>query len=152
MNIEVRDYKKEDAYTILNKNIREHDAQDTSEFETYAELWGKEGPAYTIVVDGEVVFCGGVVNIGWNRGEAWTLMSKLFYKYPKTCFKICRNQLNKVIEEHKFARVQALVDPKLYGGVRFMEHLGFEKEGLLKKYGPQSEDMWMMGRIPERTQ
>jgi hypothetical protein len=147
MKTEVRNYKKEDAYTILHTNIREHDAQDVSDFETYAELWGKEGPAYTIVINDEIVFCGGVVLIGWNRGEAWTLMSKLFYKYPKTCFKICRDQLNKIIKEHGLLRVQALVDPKLYGGSSFMEHLGFEYEGLLRKYGPCSEDMIMYGRI-----
>ena len=151
MKVEVRDYKKEDAYTILHKNIREHDARDVTDFETYAELWGKEGPAYTIVIDDEIVFCGGVVKIGWNRGEAWTLMSSLFYKYPKTCFKICRNQLNDVIQKHGLKRVQALVDPSLYGGVRFMEHLGFQQEGLLRKYGPKNEDMWMMGRIECNT-
>jgi len=144
--IEVIQYKKEHAYSIFQNNMRERELGITKDFDEFATGWEVSGPAYTIIIDGSIVFCGGVILTGWNRGEAWTLMSDLFYKYPKSCYKICKNQLNEVIKEHGLKRVQAVIDVDFEDGVRFAEHLGFEKEGILKSYGPEGEDMLMFGR------
>jgi RimJ/RimL family protein N-acetyltransferase len=145
MEIEVIPYKKEHAYLIY-ENIRERDAGISSDIDELSAAWERQGPAYTVIIDGELVFCGGFILMGWNRAEAWTLMSDLFYKYPKACFKICRDYTNKVINEYGLKRVQAIIDVDFEAGVRFAERLGYEEEGRLKAYGPDGEDMLMFGR------
>lgn len=144
MKIEVIKFKREHALYILNNNVRKHDAFD-GDYDEYLKIY-EDNPAYTIVINDEIVFCGGVVDIGWRRGEAWTLMSDLFYKYPKTCFKICKEKLNELQISMGLRRLQALVDTNLEGGSHFAQHLGFEYEGLLKAYGPNGESMLIFGR------
>ena len=144
--IEVIPYKKEHARLIYETNIRERDAGISEDIEELSTAWERQGPAYTIIIDEAIVFCGGFILMGWNRAEAWTLMSDLFYKYPKSCFKICRDYTNKIVKEYRLRRVQAIIDIDFDAGVRFAERLGFEEEGILKSYGPEGEDMLMFGR------
>jgi len=138
-------YKKEHAYIILSSNIVEGGNLEP-DFEKYAEIW-ESGPAYTLVIDNHIIFCGGVVDIKGNRGEAWMLASSLFFKYPKTCYKVCKETLDNIIDKHGFRRVQATVFPEAKKAVRFVTHLGFDKEGVLSAYGPKNRDIIMFARI-----
>lgn len=142
-------FEKAHALDILDRNVRERDAwiSGHGDFENIIETWKTGGPAYTIIIDDQVIMSAGVVLMGWNRGEAWTLLSTLFFKHPKTCFKQVLYRLEEIIYTHKLKRVQALVSPEFEKGVRFVEHLGFEKEGTLKAFGPNNEDLVMFGRI-----
>jgi len=142
MDIEIIQYEPIHAYTILDK--------DFSNRETWANGWGKEGPAFTLIVDGEIVGCAGVILMEWNKGgEAWTLLSSLFYKYKKTTFKVIKKGLESIIKEKKLKRVQAFVyegTEKICGN--FLEHLGFKNETPdgLKYYGPNNETMFIYSR------
>jgi RimJ/RimL family protein N-acetyltransferase len=149
MKIEIITYKREHAYDILDRNVRECDVWLTNapDWEKWAVGWETSGPSYTLVIDDQIVACAGVVLMNYNRGEAWTLFSPLINKYPKTCFKAIRDELRGIVSEHGLKRVQALVRPGLEVAERFVEHLGFEKEGVLVAFGPGGEDMTMYGRI-----
>ena len=139
-------FMKEHAYEILSRNLEEEDIT-VGEFEEYVKTWHDGGPAYTIFFDGKPAFCTGVVLLDWNRGEVWLLTSSVFYSHIKSSFKIMKKLLTDTIKERGLKRVQALVDPKTKGGVSLVEHLGFQREGILRAYGPRSEDLIMFGRI-----
>jgi hypothetical protein len=113
------------------------------------EIWKTGGPAYTLLIDGEIIASSGVVRQGWNRGEAWTLTGPLFYKYPKICIKAVKEYLQKIIEDEGLKRVQSLINVKHEWGDRWMKHLGFEKEGVLRKYGPEGDDYAIYSRISQ---
>lgn len=144
--IEIIQFKKEHAIELFNTDLREQDMGEFNDIIRFATVWEKEGVGYTMLADGKIVFCGGIIDIGWKRGEAWSFMGNLFYKYPKSCYKVCRNKLGEIIKEKGYRRIQALVDIDMYGGENFVKHLGFEKEGLLKSYGPDGEDMLMYSK------
>ncbi len=149
MKIDVIPYEPAHAYAILDRNVREQDLWLSSypDWEKWTKGWKDGGPAHTLIIEDEIVACGGVVLLEWKRGEAWTLLSSLFYKYPKTVFRLVRDNLNRIIQEHDLRRVQALVKPDFITARNFMMHLGFQNEGLLKAFGPRGEDLLMFARI-----
>ena len=150
MKTEIIQYEPIHAYTILERNVREEDMwlSKYPDWEKWTKGWKDSGPAYTLVIDGEIVGCAGVVLMDWNRGEAWTLLSSLFYRYKKTVFKAIKNNLESIIKDKKLRRVQSLVydgTEKICGN--FLEHLGFEWEVKLEKYGPNGENLHLYKRI-----
>lgn len=141
-------YKPEHAYDILERNVRDIDLQLSQylNWEEQCKLFA-EHPAYTLFVNGDVVACGGVVLMGFDRGEAWTLFSILISRYPKAVIKATKSCLKNIVSEQNLKRVQALVNPKYTKGHRFLSFLGFQKEGLLRFYGPNGENMTLYSRI-----
>lgn len=150
MKIEIIPYEPMHAYAILERNVREEDIwlSKFPDWDKWVKGWRNNGPAFTLVVDGEIVGCAGVVLMEWSRGEAWTLLSSLFYKYKKTTFKAIKNVLDSIIRDKKLRRVQAVIyegTEKVCGN--FLEHLGFEWEGTHRKFGPNGENVHIYGRI-----
>ena len=135
-------YKKEHAYSILDRNVQEGGAL-AQNFEEIAEAW-EHGQAYTALYENMPVFCGGAVDIGWNRGEIWMLTSSLFYKFPFACFKICKEKVNEFSSKYKRVQAISFINKK---DISFIEHLGFKPEGLLKSYGPNNENVIMFARV-----
>ena len=109
--IEVVPYCSEHAVDVLKRNIAEkrltiglpNDWQET------AKEWEATGPAYTLIVDGTIVACAGVVLIGGHRGEAWSVMSSLIGRNRKALFKAIKEGLDKIIRDFHLVRVQSTV-------------------------------------------
>lgn len=147
--IKVEPYEPDHAHAILSRNVRECDLWLSSypEWEETTKLWKDGGPAETVTFDGEPICCAGIVLLGWNRGEAWALLSTIFYSHVRACYRIIKDRLSGMIKENGLVRVQTLVAPDFVEGSRLVEHLGFNQEGLLKKYGPNHEDLLIYGRV-----
>ena len=151
MKTELVQYERAHAYKILEKNVRDCDIWLTSYpgWEEAVEGWEKYGPAFTLIIDDEIVGCGGVTIIRSGIGEAWMLVSNNFYRYPKTAFKQIRNSLDGIIRSWKLRRVQAFVFKGFEAGCHLLRHLGFENETPdgVKGMGPNGEDMYLFGRV-----
>ena len=50
-------------------------------------------------------------------------------------------------EEYKYQRIQASISVKDAKAKRFAEWLGFENEGIMKKYGPDGSDYYRYARV-----
>lgn len=148
MSHKLVNFEKYHAYTIIERNIREEDLWLSGQnWEEAIEGWEKGGPAYTLFNDREPILCGGIVLMGWQRGEAWLLLSSLFYGHVLTSYKAVKRGFADIVSRETLRRVQALVNPKHEAAIRFIEHLGFENEGLLRQFGPSGEDLYMYARI-----
>ena len=101
--------------------------------------------AFTLMCFSAPVACAGIINLGWKRGEAWILISSLFYKYKLTAFRELKKRLLAVATEKGFRRVQAVSVTEEYG--KWFKALGFEREGILKAYSPIGQDVIMYSRI-----
>ena len=122
---------------------------------------GINGPAYTgydatnedaghADEDAEIVFCCGVRNIFEHSGEAWFVFSPIGKQYVRT-FEVIRDLLHHhIIPRYRYKRVQATADLGVPETVRFLEHLGFEREGILRAYGATGQDMAMYAVVPGR--
>jgi len=100
-----------------------------------------------LLADGEPVFAGGIVSLGWRRGEAWLLPTKFFRSHVKVCLRSLKECLPRLALEGGFRRVQA----SCLKGVssRILMALGFTYEGTLKGFGPSGETCDMFAQLYE---
>ena len=153
MSIKIIPYEPVHAYTILEKNVRERDLWLSAfpDWDKVATVWKEDGPADTIMFENNPVCSYGIILMSWDRGELWSLLSSLFYTHWRECFKIFKRRLSETIKDFKLVRVQTLVFPDYPDAARLVEHLGFKEEGLLRKYGPNHEDLFMYARLADET-
>ncbi len=103
--------------------------------------------AYSFYHKESLIFCGGIVVHYAGFGEAWVLCSPKAETLPKGVFRLAKEFLDKNIKDKKLFRVQAVVRCDWPQAQKFVEKLGFIKEGILKKYGLDQSDYIMYARI-----
>jgi len=104
------------------------------------------GLAFTLMAGEKVVCCSGVSQLWNNSAEAWLIVSKDFPQYGKIAAKLIKKFLMWV-EPPVYSRVQMSVRSDFDEAVRFAEFLGFEREGVMRKYGPDGVDYYMYARV-----
>lgn len=102
---------------------------------------------YTGIEDDTILACGGVHKMWDGVGEAWLLVSKEGYEKPKTVGKYTQYIFQHILEEHGLFRIQASVSAIDSRANRYAEWLGFEKEGIMKKYAPDGSDYIRYARV-----
>ena len=103
--------------------------------------------AYTAMLESKVFMIGGVYGLWKGVGEAWFVMSSMAYEKPFAVAKHSSLLLDHVQEENDLKRIQASVHTNDKQAVRYVEWLGFENEGLMKKYGPDGSDYYRFARV-----
>jgi hypothetical protein len=119
------------------------------EYDNYLKNYVRQGYAYTLIreEDGAIVWASGVLLHYPGMGECWALTTPLIHKYPKTVARVVRKILFEIIINNKLFRVQVTCKAKDKRAVKFLKFLGFEIEGLMRSYGPDRSDHFMMGRV-----
>ena len=113
-------------------------------FDVVAE---QAGMAYSIIQDGHLILSAGVYRVWDGVGEAWLLPSHRLLKKPAAAVRTVRRFLDDIAEQNNFVRVQATTHRQFERGRRFLEWLGFEREGVLRNYGPDGSDHIIYARI-----
>lgn len=103
--------------------------------------------SYTVVDDGHLVLSAGIFEVWEAMGEAWLLPSQRLLEKPLRAIRVVKPRFEQIIERHGFRRVQATAHADFLRGQRFLEWLGFEQEGRLRKYGPDGADHIIYSRI-----
>lgn len=97
--------------------------------------------------NGKIIVMGGVTIMWPGVGEGWIMLSKHAHKTPVTVAKYAGDVFDVIMKNANLTRVQASVivtDPK---AVRFAKWMGFDNEGIMKKYGPDGSDYYRMARV-----
>jgi hypothetical protein len=109
--------------------------------EVAAEL---EGPnAWSVLVDGEPVFCGGAWDLWQDRALVWAILSK---SAGPVMPRITRGVL-RYLQMLPHRRVEAYVDAAFPAGVRWARMLGFVNEGKMTAFLPTGADAYMFARV-----
>ena len=130
---EIRKYKPEDYMAIQR---REFDLITFLNFPDPREIAENlaNGVAFTGIVDGELITCGGIMKVWEGVGEAWIVSASSVDHYPFTFAKIVVRGLRDIIKELKLERVQTTVDSKYLVSQKWLEWMGFVNEGRMRKY------------------
>lgn len=128
---------------IATRMMKIEDLQESAFKELYSNK-NPAGPAFTGYDEetGKIVFCCGVVDIFKHSGEAWV---QLHDKSYVAAFREVKEILHFLLGY--YTRIQSVIDKQIPENIRFVEHLGFEKEGELRAYGPEGQDMIMYSII-----
>jgi hypothetical protein len=131
--IEIRRYRPEDYMKI---NRRKFDLLTFLNFpdpEAISKNLGK-GPAFTAIANGEIIACGGIVPFWKGVGEGWVVTSELLNLYRLTFAKTVWRLFYRLIKEMNLDRVQTTIDAENVISQAWVERMGFEYEGPMRKY------------------
>jgi len=149
MPLEIVPYKTEHALEIIKGQAKQPALKVTEQIKEWAKTKETRGPAVTGIYDGRIIGCGGL-EICWpGMAEGWCLFVEDISNYnmvPKAVKLILKSW----IEQYKLIRVQAPLRTDFPEGVHFCEWLGFEYEGLMRKYHPDGSDARMFSLVTER--
>ncbi len=142
----VRPYQPADFLTIeVTEPVRQE--QEGKPVEQWAQAHADMGPAVTAVdPDGAIVFCAGVHEYWDGTGEVWGVFSPLAAKHPHT-LRLVRRCIDTFASLRGYVRLQAAVNPFWQEAVGFIERLGFRRECIMQRYGPNGRDMALYALI-----
>ncbi len=109
----------------------------------YAAALERMGPAFTAVADGRVVGVAGVAPQWRGRAVAWALLSECG---PPVFLAVHRAAL-RFFALQGYRRIEAGVDVRFTAAQRWARLLGFEREGLMRGYGPDGHDAYLYARV-----
>jgi hypothetical protein len=101
------------------------------------------GPAYSAVIDDKVIACLGIIPQWENRAIAWGLISGDAGKY----FIGVHKAVKRFLDLQDYARIETSVSCNFDQGHRWAQMLGFEREGMMRKYTPDGRDCDLYARI-----
>ena len=102
-----------------------------------------EGNSFSGVVDNNVIACGGIMDIWQGRGVAWMLLSSNISKWFLKIDRAIRVQ----IAQSDLQRLEAYCYCDHLEGKRWLELLGFQQEGIMKKFTPDGKDHYLYARV-----
>jgi len=121
--------------------------RDMDEAKRKSQEWRKwamdnalQGPSYTIRDGNHILSCCGVRVLWPGVGEAWLIFSPEIEKHTLEATKIIRTYLAKIIADCELRRVQAFATVNSPKAARYLEVLGFQREGVLRKLGRDGSD------------
>ncbi len=101
---------------------------------------------YTLIAEKDVIAVFGLKQMWPGVAEIWALTSELVHKYPVFFHKECIKLIKTHAEVLKLHRVQCSVRADYEEGLKWIESMGFKKEGLMEKYGPNKMNYYLFSR------
>lgn len=101
------------------------------------------GPALSAEEDGRILACAGVAFQGFGMGVLWAFVAKDAGRHMVKLDRCVRRLLGLT----DLKRIEAATEASFKQGCRWLELLGFEQEGLMRRYGPNGEDHYRYALI-----
>ncbi len=99
--------------------------------------------AYTLRVGDEVVAVAGLMWFWEGRAMAWSYIGANAGQHMRALTRVVRDFL----DHCTVRRVEAYVDPEFDAGLRWVELLGFKREGLLEGFLVDGRDQVLFARV-----
>jgi len=117
----------------------------------YLDLAAKKGFAYTVVDNGKPIVCFGVSPQWPGVAELWLIPDMdLIFKHKLKFHKGALKFMEMCAEQLNLHRLHVTVSARNVRALKWIESIYFKREGVLKKYTFNKNDMIMYSRIFER--
>lgn len=144
--IKHRDFVWGDLLHIDPKDI--YDVAAKQRF--FGLIQDRKSISFTILTDdGDILACVSFFKIHEKTAEISMLCGENFLKYKIEFIKTLKAGTEKYMQEFGLHRVQCTIKADFYGADHWIEILGYEKEAVLKKYGPDGEDHFLFAKVSE---
>ena len=128
----------------LNKNAPEYNSQTWKE---WARSFTKKDLGFSGVENGHLIGAAGLVKVWDGVFEGWFLGGWRLHENKFSSIRIVRRELDKMVVDNNIHRLQCVVRADWNEAQKFIEFLGWEKEGLMKKYSTDGEDYYRYARV-----
>ncbi len=149
MKLHLENMKMED---LLHMELRENDLNMLASLDDWlGNLWEmlNRGYGFTIYHEEDIIACVAVTKICTGVSEIWAITGKLVDKYPKDFHKICKRIIEYAFKIDDLHRLQCTAEVGYDRTIKWLEKLGFEREGTLRNYTSDSKDMYIYSIIRE---
>jgi len=102
----------------------------------YLRVLKHMGPCASAEVDGRIIACAGVALEPYGSGTLWSFISRDAGKH----FIVLDRAVRRMLSIPNVRRIDATTEAGFSQGCRWLEMLGFEFEGVMRKYGPDGSD------------
>lgn len=109
----------------------------------YAIAIEAAGNGWSLIDGGHLIGCGGIAKEHDSCGTAWTLLTPLSGPYMTRIHRFAM----KTLARCPLVRVQAHVSPTFEPAQHWIEMLGFQLEGRLRKFTQRGRDMLLYARV-----
>jgi ribosomal protein S18 acetylase RimI-like enzyme len=111
------------------------------------EMQARLGLAVTALVHGKPVAMFGCIMLWTGVAEMWSIISDDARRYPKQLTLVAKSFSDIVAQSLSLHRLQLTVRSDEPRALRWAEYLGFEIEGLMRKYSPDGADTYILARV-----
>ena len=102
----------------------------------------------TLIKNEQYLAAYGLYALGKTVAQAWMLVNPDYrHSHAKSILRHAQEELERWQISEGFNRVQITIEFTNAGFVRWSKLLGFELEGLMRKYGQDGQDHFLMARI-----
>ncbi len=101
---------------------------------------------FSIMEDGEVLGCCGVIRMWQGVGTWWMMASEKLKARPKLLLSTAREVIELIAKNHKYHRFEVFMDPTKTRDIRFIDALGFTFEGRMVKHTIDQKDHLLYAR------
>lgn len=108
-----------------------------------AESLANAGQSFTAIEGNQVIAIAGIAPQWEGRAIAWALISEDAGKHFLAIHRAVKGFLNQC----DIRRIEAFVDADFEQGMKWMEMLGFENEGLMRKFSIIGNDCYLFARV-----
>lgn len=142
------DYQPDHLVELMSGDLNEGAPENIGYMVDYADNYLEDGSSYTLVHNGYIICCAGILTL-WNGvGEAWFVASHRIHEDARPFIRFARNDVMlPVVQQNGLWRVQATVKVGWERALRFAEFMGFESEGVMRQYGPEKGDYFRVARL-----
>lgn len=109
----------------------------------YARALKNSGQAFSGILNGQTIFCAGVARQWDNRGAAWSMIGRDAGAH----FVQIHRAVRRFLDLCDIRRIEAYVDADFAEGHRWMQMLGFEREGRMRAFLPLGNDCDLYARV-----
>jgi hypothetical protein len=117
---------------------------------SYGRHLAAQGPAWSVFdSDGKFLGAGGLGFYWRGVAEGWLILSRATDRFPVSLHKIVRTMIDRAFATHNLKRLQVSVPISATRSVRWIERLGFQREGEMRCYGPDGSDFRLYSIVRE---
>lgn len=109
----------------------------------YVELLAQSGESYTVSTGETVLICGGIAKGLWETGTLWAFVAADIGAHFTAVHRVALRLLTLA----GLPRIEASSECTFEQGCRWLEMLGFEQEGRMRRYGPDGADHYRYARV-----
>ena len=110
---------------------------------SYAESLKLGGPAFSAVVDNEIIASLGIIPQWQNRAVAWGLIGENAAQH----FIPLHRAVRRFLELSDYRRIETSVATNFKEGHRWAQLLGFKNEGTMKAFTPNGDDCDLYAKV-----
>jgi RimJ/RimL family protein N-acetyltransferase len=120
-------------------NFREATKEDFDFVADHSVSRGKVHPectdfVYTLEHDGQPLCIGGFKMLNYDTAWCWIDITDVAGKHTIAMYRVIRDWIDNFTEEKQLTRIQATVECDFEEAIRMVQHLGFKKESIMKRY------------------